>query len=139
MDEDSSTPGSGDGVDETTQELVAVEIVDAQSRLDRYRNIDRSGHRGYASCDLQRFGHERGAETPRLDPVARTPHVQVYLIVTRLGTQAGCLGELIRVATSELQRHGMFVRVKRKKMQPPSIHERRRRYHLRVQPTVGRE
>ena len=94
----------GDHVDEVEHVLVAIEVVEADSVLDRDRQAAGLAHGGHAGRHPLGAPHQAHAEAALLHPAARAADVEVDLVVAPLLGQLGAGGELVGVVPAELQR-----------------------------------
>jgi hypothetical protein len=81
VDDERVATSSRNARDEAVREFVTVVIVDAEPRLDADGHADRLAHRNHAVRDSLRLQHQRRTEAPGLHAIARTPDVQIDLVV----------------------------------------------------------
>ena len=96
-------------LDEGLQEFVGVLLVDADTGLDRHRNVHHVAHRLDAIGHQGGLPHQTGAEAAILDAIRRATHVEVDLVIATLFGQPRTAGQIRRVAASQLQGERVFL------------------------------
>jgi hypothetical protein len=86
---------------------------DADAHLDGHRYTHCGGHRRHALADQRGLAHETRPERAARDAVTRTAAVEIDLVVPGLLPGAGGGRKLLRSGSSELQRYGVFVGIKK--------------------------
>ncbi|VTM86822.1 Uncharacterised protein [Raoultella ornithinolytica] len=99
---------SGDGIDEITQEFIAILVIDADTGFYRDRDGHHVAHRFDTVRYQLRIAHQAGAEHPVLHAVGRTADVEVDLIVAARFRQFRTLRECSRIAAAQLQGQRML-------------------------------
>src|SRR6185312_5114076 len=115
-----------------TAGLLARATHDADAHLHRHWNGDRCPHRRNTLRNPGGLPHETCAECAASDPVTGAPAVEVDLIVSRLLPCYRGNRELLRIATPELQRHRMLLRIERQEAVGIAADDRRGGDHLRI-------
>src|SRR2546430_8889858 len=108
VDDEGSAAGRGDCGDEVPEKSVILDPVDAGSMLHRDRNADFPPDYRDALRDQRRLGHQAGAESALLHPLARAADVEVDLVVAVVRAELRAAGEILRVAAAELQADRML-------------------------------
>mgnify|MGYP004143900537 CR=1 FL=1 len=131
------TASSRHRLDKVDERLPFRLVIDRDPVLDRHRYVNRAAHGGHAVGDKLRFGHQAGPEPTRLDPVGRTPDVQVDLVISVIYTDHCALRERRRVGAAELQRNGMLGRIEGEQPVARPMQDRAGGHHLGVEPHTG--
>ena len=109
------------------------------AHLHRHRDIDHLAHRGDAVRHEVRLVHQARAESALLHLVRRTAAVEVDLVVAPLGAVARRGGEVIGLAATELQRHGVLLARELEQPVAFAAQDRGRGHHLGVEQEFGGE
>ncbi len=139
MDDEDPAAGFGDGADEVAHEAVALVGVQADAVLDR--DLERAGlaHRAHARGHALRLGHQAGAEGATLYARARAAAVEVDLgVAPALGQPRG-VGELGRLAATDLQRERVLGAAMVEVARDVAVAQRSGGDHLGVEPHVARQ
>lgn len=139
MDDEDLAPRLRNRADEITHEPVALDAPDPDPVLDRHRQVDGITHGGDTVRNPGGLGHQAGAESALLHPLARAAAVQVDLVVTEAGGDARGRGELGGFAAAELQRHGMLGRVEAEHPLPVAEQHGLGREHLGIKARMPAE
>ena len=102
-----------------TKRLVRVVLINPDTRFHRDRKSYRFAHRPNTFGYQRGLGHQTDPKTTAFDSFAGTPDVEIYLVVTRLGSDSGTLGQRAWIAASQLQGKRMFIRVMGE--EPPTV------------------
>ncbi len=116
--------------------LIGIPVIDPDASLYRHGHRNRSEHCGYTIRDQFRVPHQACAEGPVLHPVARATQVEVDLVIAPVLANFRTLGQLRRVAATELQRHWMLGGVKIQQPFPIAMQDGASRHHFGVQQRV---
>ncbi|MNZ58890.1 hypothetical protein D3C78_769080 [compost metagenome] len=98
----------GDGINEITQEFVAVLIVDSDTRFDGNRNRHHVAHRFNAVSHQLCVAHQTGAKHAILHAIGRTTHIEVNFVVATRFCKLCAFCQCGRIAAAKLQRHRML-------------------------------
>ena len=77
-------------------------VSDADTMLDRHRNIDHILHGFYTVCDQLWMAHQAGTNHVVLYTVTGAADVKVDLVIARLLRQLGASGQVCRSAAAQL-------------------------------------
>src|SRR5215469_3595 len=94
-----------DRTDERLECLLRILIVDADTALDRDRQLYRAGHGGDAVANEGGLRHQTGAEAAHLHTIRGTTDIEVDLVIAERFGGARALGKLPRIAAAELKRN----------------------------------
>ena len=103
MDDKGVATGIAHLLDKGLQKFVGVLIVDADTGLHRYRNIDHITHRLDAVRHQRGFTHQAGTKAAVLHPIGGTADVDVHLVIAALLGQFGAARQIGRIAATQLQ------------------------------------
>ncbi len=129
----------GHPADKIPNEIVVLDLVDADPMLDGDRDIHRIAHRLDAVGHQLRLGHQAGAEGAALHALGRAAAVQVDFRIAPLLAQLRRHGEVDRLAAAQLQCHRVFCRVEVQVAGHVAMQQRTGGHHLGVQPGVAAE
>ncbi len=113
-------------------------VVDADAAFHRDGNRDGRLHRRDAVADQRRLAHQAGAEGAALDAVGRAAAVQVDLVITEIGADAGGLRQQSGIVAAELQRDRMLDCVEADQPLAVAADHGLRGHHLGVEPGATR-
>ncbi|MCY1236628.1 hypothetical protein D9M72_492930 [compost metagenome] len=139
MDDKRAATRLGHPADEITNEIVVLDLVDADAMLDGDRDVHRFAHRLDAVGHQLRLCHQAGAEGPALHALGRAAAVQVDFRIAPLLAQLGRHGKVGRLATAQLQRDRVFGRIEIQMARDVAMQQRAGGHHLGVQPGVAAE
>jgi hypothetical protein len=122
-----------------TKSSLGILIVDADAAFHRHRDVDDGPHRRDAVADERRLAHQARPETAVLHAVGRAADIEVDLVVTEIGTDAGGLRELARHGAAELHADGMLCGIETEQGLAPSVDHRAGGHHLGVEAGATRE
>ena len=83
--------------------------------------------------------HQAGTKAPGLHAIGRTTHIEVDLVVAEIGADARRLRQLLRIGTTQLQRHRVLRVIEPEQALAIAVHQRGGGDHLRVQPRMRRQ
>ena len=137
--DESTATRIGQRFDKTIQERLAVLIIDADARLDNYRNLDRRLHRRKTLGDQLRPLHQTGAELAALNTIAGTAYVDIDFIVAAIGCCQRRSGHHYRFTAAQLDDDRVFARVERQQSIGITVPNRCCSHHLGVQLGIRRQ
>src|SRR2546422_6202425 len=124
----------GDRGDKVPEKGVILDPVDAGSVLHRDRNADLPPDSRDALRDQRRLGHQAGAESAFLHPLARAADVEVDLIVAVVRAELRAAGEILGVAAAELQADRGLSPIESQMLLDIAVDQRAAGDHLGVEP-----
>src|SRR3546814_7980526 len=136
MNDEAPAAGLRNGANEVPQGRPLLLIVDADPRLDRDGDADSCRHCGDAAGHESRLGHQAGAETARLHPVAGTDDVEVDLVVAERLDDTRAFRKLARSGPAELQGYGMLRRTDGEQAVAVAAQHGSGGEHLRIEPPM---
>ena len=91
------------------QELIAIQLVNADTSFNGDRNRNHIAHSFNTVSDQFSLTHQASAETTILHPIRWATHIQVYFIVAALFSQFSTMCQCLRVTAPKLQCHRMIL------------------------------
>src|SRR6266850_1745317 len=134
VDDEGPAAGRGDRGDKVPEKGVILDPVDAGSMLHRDRNADFAPDSRDALRDQRRLGHQAGAESALLHPLARAADVEVDLVVAVIRAELRAAGEILRVAAAELQADRVLRAIESEMLLDVAVEQRAAGDHLGVEP-----
>ncbi len=133
MDDKSPAPGCSHRLDEGPEEGVVVPVINPDAGFDGDGNIGFLAHGDNALGYYVRTRHQARSELTALDTVTRAAHIDIDLVVVVAGGLRRRFCHPGGIATTQLQRKRMFFRIEVQEAIGVTVHNRRRRDHLRIQ------
>ena len=139
MDDEHFATCLANRADKITHKRVALGLVNADAVLDCDRHIHHIDHGLHAIGHQLWLGHQAGAKRSTLDPFAGAAAVEVDLVIAPLLAQLGTVRQIRRVAATQLQGHGVLLRVETQVPRHITMDQRAGGHHLGVQQDVFTE
>ena len=108
MDGQAGAAGGFHAAHKPVKEIIVILVIDADTGFHRHRYADRRLH-GFDTARHQlRLGHQNRADLALLNPVGWAAHIQIDLVIAVVSGDAAGLGQLLWVAATQLQGHGVL-------------------------------